>query len=93
MENQIKKITKEARQKYNATYYDKHRDEILQFQKKLYDEKLCKVITCECGRTVTAGNMKKHLRTPIHHKYLEKKKKKDEKRERIEEQRCVLIPK
>lgn len=97
MENPVPRISKEARQRYNATYYDKHHDEILQYQKKLYDEKLCKVVTCECGRTVTVGNMKKHLRTPIHHKYLEKKKKKEEKRLRIEKQReendkCISIP-
>jgi aminopeptidase N len=47
---------------YNKSYYEQHKDEII--------ERMTKRVTCSCGKTVTFGNLKSHYKTNLHKKKL-----------------------
>ena len=54
---------KERKPTYNKSYYNKHKDRLLENMKK--------TITCDCGCVLTAINIHKHLRSNKHKKRME----------------------
>ena len=57
---------KEHRKEYNKEYYRKN--------KKQIKERVGKLYTCECGKTITFGGKARHEKSKFHTKYCEEQK-------------------
>jgi predicted N-acyltransferase len=65
---------------YQKKYIEENYDKYIDYQKEYYNRRKkeiiaekTKKIVCQCGRTLSAGNMRHHLTTALHKKHLELK--------------------
>ncbi len=62
---------------YQKNYVVENHDKYINYQKDYYNRKKEEILSqkkekiiCECGRTLTSGNMTSHLKTKLHQKHL-----------------------
>jgi hypothetical protein len=69
---------KEYHRKYYQRYYEENKEKIVEMKKEYFNknkdkiyERLKEKVECECGRTVSRGELSKHKKTAIHQKFLQ----------------------
>jgi hypothetical protein len=62
---------------YQKNYVEENHDKYINYQKDYYNRRKEEILSqkkekimCECGRTLTSGNMTSHLKTKLHKKHL-----------------------
>lgn len=70
-------LNKKDKLEYQKDYHEQHKEKYLSYQKDYYEKRKDKILAekkekvlCECGTTVTAGNLKPHKNTTLHTKRL-----------------------
>ena len=53
---------------YYKNYYEQHKEKM----KRQITEKLCEKVLCECGKEIMRGYLKKHTKTALHNKLMNK---------------------
>ena len=76
----VYKVKRTEKIEYQKEYHEKNKEQYLSYQKGYYEKRREKVlaekkekVTCECGTTLSIGNLRTHKNTKLHTKRLNNK--------------------